>query len=111
MYDGLQQVLVAEHDSRAAAVVQTLSFAQPSADIACLDVLRGRRDETDVLGYDEVAIDVGRSDVEFVGIVFQIAPDVLSGLVTLQVVVVEIPVEMRLARLLQFVEQLHFDLL
>ena len=59
----------------------------------------------------EVAIDGFRRGVEFVGEVFEITTDVLAGLVMLHVIVVEVPVEMRLALLLQVGEQLLLDLL
>ena len=121
--DGGQEVLVAEHDGRAATggnagegarrvtVGSGGGIVEPGADEAGLDILGGCGDNADVVLVAEVAIDGFRRGVEFVREVLEITADVLSGLVMLHVIVVEVPVEMRLALLLQVGEQLLFDLL
>ena len=64
-----------------------------------------------MLGAVEIAVDFFRRHVQLVGKVFQITANVLSGLVALQVVMVEVPIEMGLAGLLQFAEELQLDFL
>ena len=106
-----QQRLVAQHNGRPPSVAVALLFAQPVAGVACLDVLGGRGDVAHGLVPPEVPVDFVALRVQLVGECLQVAPDVLAGLVVCHVVMVEIPVEMRLALLLQGGEQLLLHLL
>ena len=119
MDDGGQQAFVAEHDGCAPSVLVALLVAQPRADIAGLNVLGGCRDAADVLRLAEVAVDGVGSGVQLVGEVLQVLGNVASGFMLLHtttvgvrhVVVVEVPVEIGLAGILEVREELLLYLL
>ena len=49
------------------SISQFLNLPQPLRYIACLHILCGSRDKTDVLGFAEVVVDVLLSDVQLIG--------------------------------------------
>ena len=106
-----QQALVAQHDGGAAPVLVAAVLAQPVADVAGLDVLRGRSHVSHRLRLAELPVDVVVGDVQLVGESSQILADIPAGLMLTHVVVVEVPVEAGLPLALQVAEQLLFHTL
>ena len=111
MDDDGKQGFVAEHDGGTAAVLAASVLAQPGADIACLDILSGCCDIADLLGQTEITVDFIGISVELVGEELQVAADVLASLVMLHIIMVEVPVEVGLAFMLQGSEEALLDFL
>ena len=65
--DDGQQRFVTQHDGCTPSVAEALLFAQPVADVACLDVLGGCCDEADILVLLEIPVDFIALRVQLVG--------------------------------------------
>ena len=106
-------MLVAHDDGRLSSVADAAALLQPAVSIACLHIVGGGADKGDVLLAAEIVVDVGIAAVELVGESFQHLADKGACLVLgiVDIIVVEIPVEVCLALLLQTAEELLLHLL
>ena len=101
MDDGLEKTFVAHDNGSLFSCGNSIVLAEPSGNISRLDVLSCSADIIDFLGLGEVFVDIAIHGIQFVRELLKILTDIMPSLISFHVVVVEVPVEKRLAILLQ----------